>query len=43
MFGGVDVCALERKSTGKNQTEVSAFPFTENPGCVPSISSPEGL
>lgn len=37
VFGGVDVCALERKSIGKNQTGMSAFHFTENPGCVPSI------
>lgn len=41
VFGGVDVFALERKNTGKNQ--FSSFPFTENPDCFPSINSPESL
>lgn len=41
LFGGIDVCALGRKNTGKNQ--FSVFPFTENPHCFPSINSPESL
>lgn len=41
LLAGVDVCALERKNTGKNQ--FSVFPFTQNPDCFPSVNSPESL
>lgn len=41
VFGAVDACTLERKNTGKNQ--FSAFHFTENPDCFPSINSPESV
>lgn len=34
---------VQGKINSENQTKVSAFPFTENPGCFPSINSPVSL